>query len=82
LEGLGWAYSATERYAESADAVRRAIEVNPDAAYLHAWLAQAYAELGDLEQADAEQRLLAKLDHQLAADVEKFISEKKQEAGA
>jgi hypothetical protein len=38
--------------------------------------AQAYAELGDLERADAEQQLLAKLDHKLAADVKKFISDK------
>jgi ribosomal protein S12 methylthiotransferase accessory factor YcaO len=44
--------------------------------------AQASAELEGLERADAEQQLLDKLDHQLAADVEKFISEKKQKAAA
>jgi predicted Zn-dependent protease len=70
-----------DKYAESADAVKRALELKPDAPYLHAWLSQAYTELGRPEQAEAELKVLETLDRQLAADVRKIISEKKSIAG-
>ncbi len=55
----------------------RAIEIRPDLPYLHAWLAQGYAELGNQEGAFEEQKVLAKLDPQLAADVSELLRQKK-----
>jgi tetratricopeptide (TPR) repeat protein len=80
LEGLANAYADTGRYEEAATALRQAIEISPDTPLLRAWLAQSYVELGNLRAAREEQRALQKLDSGLAADTEKLIATRAEQA--
>jgi tetratricopeptide (TPR) repeat protein len=76
FEGLAWAYGEMGNYSESIDTINHAIAIKPELPYLHAWLAQAHAETGNTCEAIAEQKILAKLDLELARQVDGFIKGK------
>lgn len=51
---LGQAYYILRRYDEAIEAFKRSIESNPTSERLHVWLAAAYAQSGDIEEAGWE----------------------------
>jgi len=51
---LGQAYYILQRYGEAIEAFKSGIESNPTSERLHVWLAAAYAQSGDIEEAKWE----------------------------
>jgi tetratricopeptide (TPR) repeat protein len=76
LEGLAWACAETGNCQEAVAALSHAIQIKPDLPHLHAWLAESFAELGYVQGAVEELKALAKLDPQLATEVETLIKQK------
>lgn len=59
---LGIALGQQSRFSESADALRRAVELKPDDARTHYFLGQALRQLGQRSEAEREFREAARLD--------------------
>jgi tetratricopeptide (TPR) repeat protein len=76
LEGMGYAYGYLDRYEDEVGVLRRAIELKPDAPYTHAWLAQAFADLGNRNAAYDELSVLTQLDSSMAKEIEPLLEEK------
>ena len=82
IEGLGYIYLKSGRFAEAIPVYKRAIDAHPGAAYLHAQLAEAYLGVGDIPAATEQQRLLTSLDDSFAKELQERIRAKSPDAGA
>ena len=74
-DGQGWdaigpVYLVQQRYAEAADAFKKATTLNPQMAKAHYGLSLAYQELGNEKGLIEEYRILQRLDHNLATKLE------------
>jgi tetratricopeptide (TPR) repeat protein len=69
LEGIGYAYLNLHCFPEAQEMLTRAISLKSDNSYTHAWLAHAYAGLGDEKAARGELRILEQLDQPMAREI-------------
>jgi tetratricopeptide (TPR) repeat protein len=53
---LGWGYYFARRYQRALDPCRRAVEIDPGLPVAHHWLALAFEQMGDLEEAERAMR--------------------------
>jgi hypothetical protein len=60
--------------------LKKAITIDPAAPDPHGRLAESYTEMGNLQAATDELAILRKLDPKLAADIEKAIAAKHEDA--
>ncbi|SRR5258706_1893514 len=82
IEGLGYIYLKSGRFADAIPVYKRAIAAHTGAPYLHAQLAEAYLGVGDITAAATQQTLLTSLDDSLAKELEERIHAKSHDAGA
>jgi tetratricopeptide (TPR) repeat protein len=82
IEGLGYIYLKSGRFADAIPVYKRAIAAHAGAAYLHAQLAEAYLGVGDNASAADQQTLLTSLDDSFAEELQKRIRAKSPDAGA
>jgi tetratricopeptide (TPR) repeat protein len=66
IEGLGYIYLKSGRFADAIPVYKRAIAAHAGAAYLHAQLAEAYLGIGDIAAAAMQRTLLTSLDDSFA----------------
>lgn len=66
IEGLGYIYLKSGRFADAIPVYKRAIAAHAGAAYLHAQLAEAYLGIGDIAAAATRRTLLTSLDDSFA----------------
>jgi tetratricopeptide (TPR) repeat protein len=66
IEGLGYIYLKSGRFADAIPVYKRAIAAPAGAAYLHPQLAEAYLGIGDIAAAATQRTLLTSLDDSFA----------------
>jgi len=71
--GLGQVYGGSNMLPEAVDALKKALEINPDNIGAHEFLGTAYAEMGDKQKAEKEYDLLKKVDFLAAMRVLRVI---------
>jgi len=78
LEGLGYIYLKSGRFADAIPIYERAIVSHSDAPYLKAQLAAAYLGVGDTLAAVEQQKQLVLSDVSLAEEVQGLIDKKSE----
>lgn len=70
---LGLAYAASNRIADAVTEFNQAVQLKPDYAEAHFNLGVAYLQLGKKHEAEEQQRILVKLNPELAAKLDALI---------
>ncbi len=78
--GIGYAYLKIDRFRDAISYLRRAVQLWPDSAEFHLTLGQAYIGLRDVNAAEKEIKILARLDASAASSLEKELSAKLNES--
>jgi tetratricopeptide (TPR) repeat protein len=76
IEGLGYIYLKSGKFAEAIPVYKRAIAMHPRTDYLHAQLAESYLGVGDIAGAKEELGILESLNESFAEELRKHIREK------
>lgn len=71
--GLGQVYGGNNMLPEAVDALKKAVELNPNNAGAREFLGTAYAEMGNKEEAQKEYEILSKVDSSAAMRVQRVI---------
>ena len=74
--GIGRALIQLKRYAEAADAMQAAIQIDDKLASLHLYLSQAYRGLGRSDQAKQEAATFSRLNQQRATARDQEVDRK------
>ena len=70
---LAAVYNTMGRYADGLKAAQAGLKLNPKSAIGHYQLAIAYLKSGDLQRAEAQQRLLVGLNPELAKELQRLL---------
>lgn len=71
--GLGQVYGGANMLPEAIDALKKAVELNPNNIGAHEFLGTAYGEMGNKEDAEKEYEILKKVDFQASMRVLRVI---------
>jgi tetratricopeptide (TPR) repeat protein len=74
IEGLAWTYAKLNQLPDVIRELKRALELNPNSAELHGWLAHTYIESGDIPAAVEQQAAITKMNSALADEVADMIA--------